>query len=126
MRRSSKSGSVSTMTGSSNRNRDFTHNDNDISRRHWVLSRTLPEIRTRDGRCLDPDQDTFLITVAREGDRGLLRIVKDIPMSPHVVNYRDVNGVVCCFHEYCFVIVFNIFSSHRLLSFVFVSEEISF
>lgn len=79
------------MTGAT-RTKDY--NSNEASRRHWVLSRTLPEIRTRDGRTLDPDDDSFLWSVSREQDRALLRIVKDIPLSPQVVNYRDINGVV--------------------------------
>jgi len=107
MKRSSKSNNFSSMT--SNQCKDISTIEPSITsigsnnvieetpKRHWILTRTLPEITTRDGRFLDPDDNMFLMNVVREQDRGLVRIVKDIPMDPSVANYRDVNGVVSYF-----------------------------
>ena len=57
-------------------------------------SRTLPEIVTRDGRLLDPDDERFLMNICREVDRSLLRLVKDAPIPRHMINFRDSNGLV--------------------------------
>lgn len=57
-------------------------------------SRTLPDIVGRDGRLLDPDDESFMMSVCREVDRSLLRHVKDAPIPWHIINYRDSNGMV--------------------------------
>lgn len=57
-------------------------------------SRTLPEIVTRNGLVIDPDDESFMMTVCRQVDRSLLRLVKDAPIPRHIINYRDCNGMV--------------------------------
>lgn len=77
---------------------DINGNQRDCSygevgqRSPWT--RTLPPIITRDGVVLDPDHESFVMSICREVDRNLLSRVKDAPLPKHFVNYRDSNGLV--------------------------------
>lgn len=64
-------------------------------KRHLDATRkSFPEVRSKDGRLIDPNQDDFLMLVCREMDRNLLRTIKDTPLPPHYINYKDANGWV--------------------------------
>ena len=56
--------------------------------------KNFPEVRTKDGRVIDPTQPDFLMVVCKEMDRTLLRRVKDTPLPPYYINFRDANGWV--------------------------------